>query len=156
MNARDARWWWDGRSAASEFEGEFRVPPLGILLRVLSAGVAMGVVHREADQGGFLVLSGGALLGVGGGERPLRRWDFFHCPAGTEHVIVGAGQGPCVVLAVGSREHQWGDDWGAYTVHETALRHGAGVAEETPDRAKAYAGAPKAELTSYQEGWLPG
>ena len=81
---------------------------------------------------------------------------LFNCPPGTEHIIVGAGDGPCVVLAVGSREPQRGENWGTYTVDETALRHGAGVEEETTDRAEAYAPAPKAEWTSYQEGWLPG
>ena len=102
------------------------------------------------------MLSGEALLVVEGDERLLRSWDFFQCPPGTEHVIVGAGEGPCVVLAVGSRAHQWGEDWGAYTVDETALRHGAGVREEMSDREKAYAGAPKGKLTPYHEGWLPG
>ena len=155
LNARDARWFWDGRSACSEFEGEHEFQQVGIFLRVLSPGVPMGLYHRETDQEAFLVLSGEALLVVEGEERPLRRWDFFHCPPGTEHVIVGAGDGPCVVLAIGSREHQRGEDWGAYTVDETALRHGAAVSEETSDRAKAYAGARKSELTSYQEGWLP-
>ena len=62
--------------------------------------------HWEADQEDFLVLAGEALLIVEGEERPLRRWDFVHCPAGTRHVIVGAGDGPCVVVAVGAREHQ--------------------------------------------------
>jgi uncharacterized cupin superfamily protein len=156
LNARDARWFWDGRSACSEFEGKYEFQQVGIFVRVLSPGVPMGLYHREADQEAFLVLSGEALLVVEGQERPLRQWDFFHCPPGTEHVIVGAGAGPCVVLAVGSREHQWGEDWGAYTVDETALRHGAGVGVETSDRAKAYAGAPKGALTSYQDGWLPG
>lgn len=156
LNARDARWSWDGRSACSEFEGEFEFQQIGIFMRVLAPGVPMGLYHRETDQEAFLVLAGEALLVVEGEERPLRQWDFFHCPPGTQHTIVGAGEGHCVVLAVGSREHQWGEDWGAYTVDETALRHGAGVREETSDRAKAYAGAPKGELTPYQEGWLPG
>jgi uncharacterized cupin superfamily protein len=156
LNARDASWSWDGRSACSEFEGEHEFQQIGIFLRILSPGVPLGLYHRETDQEAFLVLSGEALLVVEGEERPLRRWDFFHCPPGTEHVLVGAGEEPCVVLAVGSREHQWGNDWGAYTVDETALRHGAGVGEETSDRAKAYAGAPKSELTPYREGWLSG
>jgi uncharacterized cupin superfamily protein len=155
INARDAGWFWDGRSACSEFEREYEFQQVGIFLRVLLPGVPMGLCHWETDQEAFLVLSGEALLVVEGEERPLRRWDFFHCPPGTEHVIVGAGEGPCVVLAVGSREHQWGEDWGAYTVDETALRHGAGVREETSDRERAYAGGPKGELTPYQEGWLP-
>jgi uncharacterized cupin superfamily protein len=156
LNAHDACWWWDGGSGCSEFEGKHEFQQVGSFLRVLSPGSPMGLYHRELDQEGFLVLSGEALLVVEGEERPLRQWDFFHCPPGTEHVIIGAGEGPCVVLAVGSREHQWGDDWGAYTVNETALRHGAGVSDETSDRDKAYAGAPQGELTSYRDGWLPG
>jgi Cupin domain len=83
LNARDACWFWDGRSACSEFEGEYEFQQVGIFLRVLSPGVPMGLYHRETDQEAFLVLSGEALLVVEGEERPLRRWDFFHCPPGT-------------------------------------------------------------------------
>ena len=156
LNAREARWVRDERSACSEFEGEPEFEQIGIFLRVLSPGGTMGMYHWEADQEDFLVLSGEALLIVEGEERPLRRWDFFHCPPGTKHIIVGAGDRPCVVLAVGSREHQRGENSGAYTVDETALQHGAGVEEETTDRAEAYARAPKAEWSSHQDGWLPG
>jgi uncharacterized cupin superfamily protein len=156
LNARDACWMRDERSACSEFEGQvIEFAQVGIFLRVLQPGASMGMYHWEADQEDFLVLSGEALLIVEGEKRPLRRWDFFHCPPGTNHIIVGAGDTPCVVLAVGAREHQRGADWGAYTVDETALRHRAGVDEETTDRAKAYAHAPRAEWASYQEGWLP-
>ena len=42
-----------------------------------------------------------------------------------------------------------------YTVDETALRHGAGVSEETSDREKAYTDAPKGSLVPYRDGWLP-
>ena len=70
--------------------------------------------HWEADQEDFLVLSGEALLIVEGDERPLRQWDLVHCPAGTKHVIVGAGDGPCLVLAVGARDRSTGPDWGAF------------------------------------------
>lgn len=80
LNARDACWFWDGRSACSEFEGEFEFKQVGIFLRVLPPGVPMGLYHRETDQEAFLVLSGEALLVVEGEERPLRRWDLFHCP----------------------------------------------------------------------------
>jgi uncharacterized cupin superfamily protein len=111
--------------------------------------------HWEADQEDFLVLSGEALLIAEGEERPLRQWDFFHCPAGTKHIIVGAGDEPCVVLAVGAREHQGGAGWGGYMVDETALRHGAGVEEKTTDPAQAYARFPKFEQSPYREGWLP-
>ena len=85
----------------------------------------------------------------------MRQWDFVHCPAGTKHIIVGAGDGACAVLAVGAREHQAGADWGGYTVDETALRHGAGVEQETTEPTEAYARFPKREPTRYREGWLP-
>ena len=143
-----------GMAATFEPPGT-RFPHFGINVHLLEPGEPNGVYHAETAQEAFLVLSGECTLVVEDTERRLGPWDFFHCPPGTEHVIVGAGEGPCVVLAVGSREHQRGDDWGAYTVDETALRHGAGVREETSDREKAYSGAPQAELTAYREGWLP-
>jgi hypothetical protein len=46
-------------------------------------------------------------------------------------------------------------DWGAYTVDEAALRHGAGVEEETADADVAYARFPEPEPTRYRDGWLP-
>jgi hypothetical protein len=70
-------------------------------------------------------------------------------------VIVGAGEGSCLVLAVGAREHSTGPDWGSYTVDEAALRHGAGVEQETTDPKQAYARFTKREPTRYREGWLP-
>jgi uncharacterized cupin superfamily protein len=160
LNARETRWYHvEGRSAICEFEGEFEVEQdflqLGINLSVLGPGEFMAMYHWEADQEDFLVLAGEALLIVEGEERPLRQWDFVHCPAGTNHVIVGAGDGPAVVLAVGARDQSTGPDWGAYTVDEAALRHGAGVDRETTDQRQAYARFTKREPTRYQEGWLP-
>ena len=111
--------------------------------------------HLEADQEDFLVLSGEALMLIEGEERPLRQWDFVHCPAGTAHMIVGAGDGS-VVVCVGAREHQNAEGWGAYTVDEAAIRHGAGVEEETTDADVAYARFPDPEPTRYRDGWLPG
>jgi uncharacterized cupin superfamily protein len=116
----------------------------------------MAMYHWEADQEDFLVLAGQALLIVEGAERPLRQWDFVHCPAETKHVIVGAGDGPCLVLAIGARDRSTGPGWGGYTVDEAALRHGAGVEEETDDAKQAYARFPPREPTPYGEGWLPG
>ena len=52
----------------------------------------------------IIVIAGEALAIVEGEERPLRQWDFVHCPARTNHAIVGAGVGPGVVFAVGSRD----------------------------------------------------
>jgi uncharacterized cupin superfamily protein len=156
LNAREAQWRHaQGRGAYSKLEGEPEFSQLGIHLVVLGPGEAMAMYHWEADQEDFLVLAGEALLIVEGEERPLRQWDFVHCPPGTKHVIVGAGAGPCVVLAVGARDRSTGPDWGGYTVDEAALRHGAGVEEETTDPLEAYAPVNKREPTRYREGWLP-
>jgi uncharacterized cupin superfamily protein len=161
LNAHEARWLHTpGRSAICVFEGfvegEQDFLQLGINLNLLEPGVSMGMYHWEADQEDFLVLAGEAVLIVEGEERPLRQWDFFHCPAGTKHIIVGAGDAPALVLAVGSRQHSGTPDWGGYTVDETARRHGVSVEHETTDARKAYAKLPKREPTGYREGWLPG
>jgi uncharacterized cupin superfamily protein len=156
LNAREARWRHaPGRGAFSELEGEPDFPQLGIGLFVLGPGEPMSMYHWEADQEDFLLLAGEALLIVEGEERPLRQWDLVHCPARTKHVIVGAGDASCVVLAVGARERSTGPDWGGYSVDEAALRHGAGVEQETTDQYQAYARVPKREPTRYREGWLP-
>jgi uncharacterized cupin superfamily protein len=165
LNARAARWRAREGRASLLFDGETDFPQVGIGLVVLEPGEPMAMYHWETDQEDFLVLSGEALLIVEGEERPLRQWDFVHCPPETRHVIVGAGEGHCVVLAVGAREHQttrgpdgsleWVEDWGAYTVDEAALRHGAGVEEETADEEQAYARFPDPEPARYREGWLP-
>jgi uncharacterized cupin superfamily protein len=161
VNAREARWIRrDGRghnvplTGWTDEEAEAYFPQLGFAIVVLGPGEPIGMYHWEADQEDFLVVSGEALLLVEGEERPLRQWDFVHCPPGAEHMIVGAGDGPCVVVAVGAREHQTGA-WGAYTVDETALRHGVGVEEETDDAGVAYARFPAAQPTRYPKGLLP-
>jgi uncharacterized cupin superfamily protein len=157
LGARESRWYHaEGRNAVCAFEGETRFPQLGINVSVLEPGESMGMYHWEADQEDFLVLAGEALLLVEGEERPLRQWDFVHCPAGTEHIILGAGDGPCVVLAVGARDRSIGPDWGAYPVNETALRHDAGVEEATTDGDVAYARFRRRKPTRYRDGWLPG
>jgi quercetin dioxygenase-like cupin family protein len=157
LNAREARWKHeDGRGARLVFEGHTEFPQVGASLFALSAGEAMGKYHHEADQEDFFVISGQALLIVEGRERQLRQWDFVHCPAGTDHMIVGAGDSPSAILAFGSREHQAGPAWGAYTVDETARRHGVGVERETADADAAYAGVPERTPTRYRTGWLPG
>jgi uncharacterized cupin superfamily protein len=123
---------------------------------VLDPGEPIGMYHWEKDAEGFLVLSGEALLLIEGQERPLRRWDFVHCPPETRHMIVGAGDGPCVVLAAGARDHMDEDcNGGGYVVDEVALKHGAGVEEETSDPDVAYARFPQTELVDYPDGLLP-
>jgi uncharacterized cupin superfamily protein len=156
LNAREARWLYrEGRSAICIFEGEPEFSQVGINVGVLGPGEPMAMYHWEADQEDFLVVAGEALLIVEGEERRLRQWDFVHCPPETNHVIVGAGEGRCVVVAVGARERSTGPEWGAYTVDDAALRHGAGVEEETTDAKQAYARFRQREPTRYREGWLP-
>jgi uncharacterized cupin superfamily protein len=157
LNAQEARWLHhDGRGARLLVDGETSFPQVGISLFVLAPEEPIGLYHWEADQEDFLVLSGEALLIIEGEERPLRQWDFVHCPAETKHIIVGAGDAPCVILAVGAREHQQGAFSGGYTVDEAALRHGAGVDQETTEPKEAYARLPIREPTHYHEGWLLG
>jgi uncharacterized cupin superfamily protein len=156
LNAREARWRYaDGRGAVCLLEGEPEFEQLGVNPFVLGPGEPMAMYHWEADQEDFLVVAGEALLIIEGEERPLRAWDFVHCPAGTKHVIVGAGGGPCVVIAIGARVESTGPSWGAYPVDEAALRHGAGVDEETTDPQQAYAPVTRRQPTRYREGWLP-
>jgi uncharacterized cupin superfamily protein len=155
LNARETRWRAaEGRGAITDLEGDHEFSQLGIHLFVLGPGEPMSMYHWEADQEDFLVLSGESLLVVEGEERPLRRWDFVHCPAGTKHTILGAGDGPCVVLAVGARVNSTGEGWGGYTVDEAALRHHAGVEQETTRQEEAYARVPRREFTRFREGWL--
>jgi len=167
LNAREAMWRRsEGIGKWPRLEGATpRFAQLGVGLTVLEPGEPMTMYHWETDEENFLVLSGEALAIVEGQERPLRTWDFLHCPPGTNHAIVGAGDGPCVIFAVGARErHTYRkpdgsidgrDDWGAYTVDEAALRHGTGVEAETTDGAVAYRRFGEPGLTSYEEGWLP-
>jgi uncharacterized cupin superfamily protein len=156
VNARRAPWYErPGRGLRCVFEGQSEFPQLGISLYVLAPGEPIGMYHWEADQEDFLVLEGGALLLVEGEERPLKRWDFVHCPAGTQHVIIGAGESPCVIFAVGARDRSTSSDWGGYTVSEAALRRGAGVERETNHAAEAYARFPPPRPVRYRGGVLP-
>ena len=95
VNVRDAPWVTsEGLSDACIFEGdEAPFPQVGFTLAVLRPGEPSGLYHREANQENFLVLSGECLLLVEGEERHLRAWDFVHCPPGTDHILVGAGDG---------------------------------------------------------------
>jgi uncharacterized cupin superfamily protein len=156
LNARAGRWRiWEGVGARLTLEGDIGFAQLGVNLVVLAPGEPIGMYHLEADQEDFLLVAGEAILIVEGLERPLRAWDFVHCPPGTAHMIVGAGDGPCVVIAVGAREHRGDAEPIRYPVDETALRHRAGVQEESPDPRAAYAHLPPRRWSRYREGWLP-
>lgn len=152
VNAREARWWFDEAFGPfTRFEGDERFPRLGINIGVLAPGQPACMYHREDEQEDFLVLSGECLLLVEGEERRLRAWDFVHCPPWTDHVFVGAGEGACAILAIGTRS---GGDV-VYPVAEVALRHGAGVERETASSEEAYAGYAKSVPAPYRPGWLP-
>jgi uncharacterized cupin superfamily protein len=152
VNAREARWLENELGAYCGFEGQPRFAQLGINLNVLPPGSPMAMYHRESEQEDFLVLAGECVLVIEGEERPLRAWDFVHCPPDTDHVIVGAGEGPCVVLAVGARTGAGGL---VYPVAEAAQRRGAGVDTETSDPAEAYARFSRPRETRYRDAWLP-
>jgi len=155
VSAHDARWHYaEGRGAVCPFGDEAEFLQVGVNLYVLAKGEAMGMYHWEADQEDFLVLSGEGLLLVEGQERPLRKWDLVHCPPQTKHIILGAGDEPCVVLAVGAREHQTPAGWGGYPVEEIATRHSVGVGEETTDAEKAYAGLAHRRPMRARDEWL--
>ena len=118
---------------------EARFRDLGVNVRVLWPGDASALYHHEDAQEGFLVLVGECMLVVEEQERPLREWDYFHCPPGTRHVIVGAGDGPSVVLMIGARREQ--ETFG-YPVSAVAAKYRASVSEATSDPDTAYADRP--------------
>jgi uncharacterized cupin superfamily protein len=156
VNARDAAWWRHreifglGCPFGSRDVELFR--ELGITLRVLQPGEPNCRYHSESTQEDFLVLSGECLLLVEEEERLLKAWDFVHCPGGTAHVFVGAGDGPCVILMVGARRP---DEEIVYPVSELALRHGAGVQTEAHDPRDAYADLPAPRRERPPELGLP-
>jgi uncharacterized cupin superfamily protein len=153
LNAHRTRWLESTLGEYCNFEGpEVRFPQVGINLNRLEPGEAMAMYHREDPQEDFLVLAGECLLIVEGEERALRPWDFFHCPSGTAHTIVGAGDGPALVLAVGARTGEASRV--VYPADPAARRRGAGVETETSKPADAYAGHSYA-WRAYGDGWLP-
>jgi uncharacterized cupin superfamily protein len=119
-------------------EAPFR--DVGVNVRVLWQGDPSALYHAEDAQEGFLVLAGECVLIVEEQERRLRRWDYFHCPPGTRHVVVGAGAEPCTILMIGARRD---GTTVRYPVSDVAARHDASVARETTDPDEAYAEWPE-------------
>jgi uncharacterized cupin superfamily protein len=152
----EAEWRYaDGRGAVcvlgDDFEGERHFEQFGVNPFVLRPGEPMAMYHWEGDQEGFLVVAGEAVLIIEGEERQLGAWDFVHCPPNTKHVVIGAGSVPCVVIAVGAREH----DVLGFPVDGVAKRNGASVEEDTNDGGEAYDSVPSRQPTAYRESWLP-
>jgi uncharacterized cupin superfamily protein len=123
--------------SAAVFEGRAGFPEFGINVRLLAPGQPASMYHREDVQEAFLVLDGECVAIVEDEERPMGKGDLLHCPAGTAHVIVGAGDGPAVVLMVGARRA--GREL-SFPAGAAAARHGASVEQDTDDAAVAYAG----------------
>jgi uncharacterized cupin superfamily protein len=157
VNAQDAAWLHNNAFGhRCVFEADERVlrghpgrephrfHELGITLDVISPGQPSGLYHAESMQEDFLVLAGECVLLVERQERHLRAWDFAHCPAGTEHVFIGAGDGPCVILMIGARGS---GKRITYPRWDAAIEAGAGVEQETDSPHDAYAGHPH---------WRPG
>jgi uncharacterized cupin superfamily protein len=124
------------RATIIDFEtaGE-RWPDTGVNIQIMQPGQPNCRYHSEPVQEDFLVLHGECIVILEGVERPLRQWDFVHCPAGTEHVFVGAGDGPCAVLMIGSRR----EDAAHYPVNAVAAKYDASVTKATDEPAEAYA-----------------
>jgi hypothetical protein len=138
LNARDARWRSrPGRQSVSltgsdEWTADTLFPMLGVNLAVLEPGEPNSIYHWETETEAFV-----------------------HCPPKTEHVIVGAGDGPCVVLCMSSRENQQFGPYGEYTVDEAAARYGASSPEVTQETDIADASWPESQPSRYRDGWLP-
>jgi len=122
------------------FEGVPRFEDFGVNIHVLEPGQPACKYHNENCQEGFLVLSGNCRLLVEGEERILEAWDYFHCPSGTSHVLVGGEGGPCAVLMIGRRSAEMKYE---YPASELAGKYGASAATTTNDPREAYAGRPE-------------
>jgi uncharacterized cupin superfamily protein len=121
----------------------------GVNVHVISPGEPTALYHSEEPQEGFLVLSGECTLIVEEEERLLRQWDYFHCPAGTHHIFVDGGEGPCAILVIGARPEV---ERLRYPVSEVAAKHGGSVAQETENPDEAYADWP-GEFTPVRVPW---
>ncbi len=154
LNARDVQWHDAGPCGFyADFQAGEAFTEIGFNIGMGLPGQPGALYHREDHQECFFVLRGEALLIVEGQERPLKRWDYFHCPAGIDHIVVVAGDGPCVLLAVGSRV---GPTNPVFPVNEVALKHGAGVEVEATSGREAYAHVPEPVETPFREEFVSG
>lgn len=140
VNVRDAAWETGPFGSGCFFESEAApFTQLGINVRVIERGRSRWLYHAESGQEDFLVLVGECVLLVEERERSLRAWDLVHCPPGTAHAFVPAGDTPCVILMVGARGPRWPARGIAYPRSDLARRHGVGVEKETSSPAEAQA-----------------
>jgi len=156
LNVRDAAWRdRGGRGSVTQLVRDDGAQ-VGVNLFVLGPGEPMAMYHWEADQEGYLVLAGEALLIVNDSEHPLRQWDYFHCPPRIPHVLVGAGSGAATILALGARiDSVDSPDWGGYPLSGVAQKHDASTEVETNDPAVAYARFAPGTPGEFRDDWLP-
>jgi uncharacterized cupin superfamily protein len=166
VNARDAAWVNNDRSGGvCIFESddfvlrgrpdldEYVKPEAGFTLRVVLPGQPTGRYHAESVQEDFLILMGECILIIEEQERHLRAWDFVHCPPGTAHTFVGAGDGPCVILGAGNRDNDDDTFWRVYRRSELALRYGASVEADTSWREEVNAAVSDQWRVERPERW---
>src|SRR5437764_9908917 len=151
-NARELTWMENAMGAYCDLlqDGDDAAEEFAINLNVLGSGQPMAIYHHEPHQEGFLVLRGECEVIVAGESRPLRQWDYFHCPREVPHVVVGAGDEPALVLAVGSRV---GGGDATYPPEPLAARYRASTSE-TQDARAAYAQFGKIEEVAVREEFL--
>ena len=153
LNAREVSWIRsEERGQDTDFQGAQEWSDLGFRIQILSPG-QRGLYHGEKGQEDFLVVSGECVLVIEGQERRLKAWDFVHCPPWTKHAFVGTGDGPCVIVMVGSRV---GGFEVVYAVSDVAAKYDASVLKETSKPDEAHARWGPEERTAYREGLLPG
>jgi uncharacterized cupin superfamily protein len=139
-----------GSSVAFEHRPDVEFPEFGINVRLLQPGQPASLYHRENAQEVFLVLSGECVAIVEDGERPLRKGDLLYMPAGTAHVLVGAGDGPSSVLMVGTRMDP---EELLYPVSESAAKYGASAERETASPEQAYGDTRRPRPSSLDVSW---
>jgi uncharacterized cupin superfamily protein len=121
-----------------------RFEDYGINVHVVQPGQPNAMYHGEDAQEDFLVLHGECIVIIEDEEHRVRTWDLVHCPRGTRHVFVGAGDGPCAILMVGARRGEKSE----YPPSEAAARYGA--AAEDPENPY-----PGFEMTRTTFSWPP-
>ena len=153
MNLADAAGWGQDGAGHGVFleTPEHHFEQFTLNVHVLNPGEPNGKYHSEAWQEGFLVLAGECIAIVEEQERTMRAGDYLHCPPGTNHIFVGAGDGPCAILMLGGRD---GERKLHYPFSEVAAKYGASATQTTSDPAEAYADANPDELRRVDLSWI--
>jgi uncharacterized cupin superfamily protein len=155
INAGEASWErmpdmgaWCGFEAA-----DARFERFGVSVNVLQPGESPGLYHAEDAQEGFLVLAGECVALVEGAEHRMRQWDYLHCPPGTLHITIGAGDGPCALLMIGAPRSASLDEI-HYPADALAACHGVAARRTTGSSQEAYAGRDRT-VTRQRAPWPP-